>query len=472
MSSKRENKKALLKGTAIYAIGNLGTKILAFLIVPLYTYYISTSDMGDYDLLITTVSLLTPLITLRVSDATYRWMLHNIEPEKNCISATYRVILIGTCSATAVLLAINAFIPIKYCYYFIFLLVLGRWMESLQNLLRGLKQQALFAASGILYSLIYLSLNVLLIVVMHQGVDGMFRSSIIGQILTILFILIAEPRLRTRIISSDENRALTKQMLSYSAPLVPSGLSWWVMGASDRYVIRFILGSAANGIYAVANKFPTILSMFFTIFNFSWNDVAIGKLKEGKETSEYTSSLFESLYKIALSFTILLIPATKIVAKLIFSENYKIASNYISYLYLGAVFQGFTTFISAGMLQGTKTGSIAKSSTIGAIVNLAVDLLFMKFIGIQAASISTFLGFFVMWVCRMHDTQSISPISINKKKFVPLLTLAIIVATITIWTNNITDFILSCGALLFFCALNKSYLTKVIHQIRVRKQRV
>lgn len=455
---KEQNDKKIVKGTLIYAIGNFGTKILAFLIVPLYTYYISTSDMGDYDLVTTTVALFTPIITMRISDAAYRWILHNIDKKKNCISATYRVIILGTCLSAVILLAVNAIFPIKYCYYFIGLLVLGRWLESLQTLLRGLQKQGLFALSGIVQSIIFLGLNVLFIVIFHQGVDGMFRSSLISYSATILMMLILEPQLRTGVISTKENRALTKEMLKYSAPLVPSGLSWWVMGASDRYVIRFILGSTANGIYAVANKFPTILSMLFTIFNYSWTDVAIGNLKEGKETSEYSSRIFENLYELAFCFTVALIPATKIVTKLILSDSYKSASIYISFLYLGALFQGLTAFITAGFLQGTKTGSIARSSSIGAAVNLGIDLVFMKFIGIQAASFSTFCGFFVMWVCRMHDTQKITPVHLDKKKFIPLFVLSVAMATITIWTNNITDLILTILGIVLFFVINRKYI--------------
>ena len=300
----------------------------------------------------------------------------------------------------------------------------------------------------------------------RQGVDGMFRSQVISLCVTIILIFILEPRLRTRIISSQENHNLTKEMLKYSAPLVPSGLSWWVMGASDRYVIRFILGRAANGIYAVANKFPTILSMLFTIFNYSWTDVALGNLKEGKETSKYSSKLFEDLYKLSFTFALFLIPVTKIVTKLILSSDYKSASIYISFLYLGALFQGYTTFITAGLLQGSKTASIARSSTIGAIVNLAIDLIFMKYIGIQAASISTFCGFFVMWLCRMHDTQSVTPIKLNKARFTVFFLMTLSVATVTIWTNNYVDLVLTVIGLYFFFRVNKKYIKMLIRQIK------
>ena len=373
-----ENKgKSLVKGTLIYAIGNFGTKILSFLIVPLYTYFIAPEAMGDFDLVQTTVSLFAPLITLRISDAAYRWMLHGIEEDKKCISATYRVMIYTSVIAVAVLSLINCIVPVSYFWYFAGFLVFGRWLETFQLLLRGLKKQSLFAVSGILFTAIYLGLNVILVVLLRQGVDALFQSTLISEIITIIFILIRTKELRTGIINSDENRQLTKDMLKYSLPLIPSGLSWWVMSASDRYVIRLFLGRAATGIYAVANKFPTIISTVFLIFNYSWTDVAIGNLKEGEETTEYSSKLFKQLYTISFTFLLVLIPATKIVTTTILSDSYKISSIYIGFLYLGAVFQGLTTFISAGMLQRNDTKLIARSSTIGPVVNLAVDIIAM-----------------------------------------------------------------------------------------------
>ena len=462
MKISNENKNNLVRGTLIYAIGNFGTKVLAFLIVPLYTYYISTGDMGDYDLVTTTVSLLTPIMTLRISDATYKWLLHNSDTDKNCISAAYRIILISSVITAAILLIINVIIPIKYCYYFIPLLILGRWTESLQTILRGLKKQRLFVLSGIVQSVVFLGLNVLFIVVMKQGITGMFRSYVISLAVSTILMLCAEPRLRVRIVRKRENRYLTKAMLLYSAPLVPSGLAWWVMGTSDRYVIRFVLGAEANGIYAIANKFPTILSMLFTIFNFSWTDVAIGNLNSERETSEYSSRLFEKLYELAFCFTIPLIPATKIITQIVMSAEYKESSVYISFLYLGALFQGFTTFITAGLLQGTKTGSIAKSSSIGAVINLAVDLLFMKYIGVQAASISTFCGFFVMWILRMRDTKSVAPIILDIKKFVTLFMISLAVAIVVIYTSLALDFLITIFGIILFLKVNKDYVTQII----------
>lgn len=74
MSSSNSGKK-LMTGTGIYAVGTFGTKILMFLLAPLYTYYLIPSEMGTYDVLLTTIGLLIPIISLQISDAVYRWII-------------------------------------------------------------------------------------------------------------------------------------------------------------------------------------------------------------------------------------------------------------------------------------------------------------------------------------------------------------------------------------------------------------
>ena len=70
------------------------------------------------------------------------------------------------------------------------------------------------------------------------------------------------------------DKKLIKSMVKYSAPLVPNSLSWWIVSVSDRSIISVVLGAASNGIYAISNKFPTIISSLSGVFNLSWSESA------------------------------------------------------------------------------------------------------------------------------------------------------------------------------------------------------
>ncbi len=458
MDESKKN-RSLLTGTIIYAIGSFGTKFLNFLVVPLYTYYIQPADLGDYDLLITTVSLLSPLLTLKISDATYRWIINRKENEVPYISATYQLLLRNCALCALILLGINHFIPIWNCYYFIAILIGDRTLECLQKLLRGVKNQRLYAFTGLFHTAAMVSLNVYKICLRKEGVVALLQSSVISLYASIFLILVLEKRLRRFDFRSDY-RAQKKEMLQYSAPLVPSALSWWVMSASDRYVIRWSINNAANGIYSVAYKFPSVLQTIFQMFNNAWTDMALAELKKEKQSEAYTRKIFRQLYKISFGMVYMLIPMTKLVMNILLSEAYKSASIYIGFLYLGTVFQGFSSFCSIGYLQGKKTGGAAKTSIYGAIINLGVNLLLIRHIGLFAAALSTFLGFFIMWITRMRDIKAVFPIEVELKTFIPYLLTGVFFAVVVIWTSNTADLLLSLIATVFFLVDNKKSLEK------------
>lgn len=469
MSGNERKNKALLIGTITYAIGNFGTKFLSFLIVPLYTYYITPSDLGDYDLLVTTVSLLSPLMTMKISDAAYRWIIKDKKNQIPYISATYEVLIRNCIFCMLLLLGINFVIPIWNCYYFIVILIGDRILECLQKLLRGVKNQKLFAISGFFHTAILVGCNLVKICILDEGVTALLQSNIISLYATIALIIICEKRLR--IVDFKPNyKNKKKEMLHYSIPLVPSALSWWVMGASDRYIIRLFMGSVSNGIYSVAYKFPSVLQVVFQMFNNAWTDMALAELGKGEQTEQYTKKVFKQLYKVSFGMVFVLIPLTKLVMNVILSSSYKEASVYIGFLYLGTVFQGFSSFCSIGYLQRNETGGAAKTSFYGAFVNFIVNILFIKIIGLFAATLSTFLGFLVMWTTRMKDIKEVFPIKIEWGIFISHLFVAIVLSIIVIWTNNLLDLLLTTIMAIFFFIDNKSSIIHILNMIKNSKK--
>lgn len=457
--------KALIIGTITYAIGNFGTKILSFLIVPLYTFYIMPSDLGDYDLLMTTVSLLSPLLTMKVSDATYRWLIKDIKNSPDYLGATYKLLVRNCLIFSVILLVVNRYIPIWHCYYFILILIGDRVLECVQKLLRGFKNQKLFAVSGILYTALLVFANFLKICILHEGVVALLQSVIFAQSVTIIFILYKEKRLCV-VKWKNKHKYLQREFMRYSMPLVPSALSWWVMSASDRYVIRVLLGRAANGIFAVAGKFPSILQTVFTMFNNAWTDMALAELGKGEQTEEYVSDIFRKLYCFSFSVVFGLIPLTKIITQIILGPEYQSASVYIGILYLGTIFQGFSSFCSIGYLQQKVTAGAARTSMYGAAVNFIVDIFTMKYIGLFAASLSTFVGFFVMWITRMHDIRTSFPIHIKKFEFTMYFIVAILMSIVSIWSSLKVDIILCIFAGIWFLFSNRKIIEKLYFKIK------
>lgn len=461
--------KNLIKGTIIYAIGNFGTKILSFLIVPLYTYYIATSDMGEYDLLNSTVNLLIPLITLQIFDAAFRWMIRGEDVNGEYEKSAMQIVAINSLIAALIIFAVSKIKPFNYATEFIGLLISSTIVTALQKLLRGLNNQKLFVYSSMVYTVVFLLLNVLQICILKLGVRSLFISATVANIFVITMCFGFEKRLRINYFSRSKSNVV-KTMLKFSAPLIPNQLNWWVMNSSDRYIIRFFLGASANGVFAIAYKFPSILQMLLGFFNTSWQDVSVAD--KNTDVGEYYSAVFKTLYRFSFSLLWFLVPITKIFILVIMSEEYKASAIYTPFLYLGTVFQSFSSFYGVGYLRGRDTKQASLTSIYGAIVNAAINILLIKFVGLQAASISTFLGFLIMWIVRERQNQKKLSIKIEKRDFAKYFLTAFFVCVIACLDNIYLDIIFSCIGTLGFVIYNRFIVAKLFKKIQNKKLHV
>ena len=463
----KSKQKDLVKGVFIYAIGTFGTKLLSFIIVPMYTYYIVTEDLGIYDLLMATVSLLSPLITLQISDAAYKWILQE-ERVKDHIRATIQVLFINCFLAFFLVLLINVFKEIPYCLYFAIILVLSRMYETLQKLLRGLKRQKLIVVVGIIHAIILLLSNVIQIVFLGTGIVGLFNSIIVSNFISIIIIFITEKRLRLNVFCGIDI-VLIKKMLGFSVPLIPNYMNWWVINSSDKYIVNIFLGNAANGVLAIAHKFPTILQTVLGLFNKSWQDVSISE----KEANYSDNSLiFKRLYQFSFGLLFLLIPATKIFIVWVMSNDYKSACDYVAFYYIGIVFQAFSSFFGVGYLRNNKTKGAFSTSVYGAVVNALCNIAMIRFIGMQAAAISTFLGFLVMWLVRVKQNKDELGISIKWFEIILLTLTCVAFAIFNIFLSVHWNFLLFAIGCILFVSLNKKLLYHLLLSFRMKFKKI
>ena len=122
----------------------------------------------------------------------------------------------------------------------------------------------LYAVQGLLNTALYIAFNVLFLTVFRWGVMGHLLSTVVADCLSALFLICRERLWRQ--LRPAPRAAPWRQMLTYCVPLIPTAVFWWIMGVSDRYLVKWFVGSDANGIYAVAYKIPTILTSLATVF--------------------------------------------------------------------------------------------------------------------------------------------------------------------------------------------------------------
>lgn len=449
--SERNRNKELLSGTIIYGIGSFGTKVLGFLITPVYTYFIAPDQMGVYDLVMATVNLLLPLVGLQICDSVYAFLIKGEGDNRKCISNAYSMLALNLLLSLPLLMAGCLIFHVGYWQYLLVILSGNLIFNTLQKVLRGLKRQKMFVVSGILYTVVFLTMNVVQICYLKRGIDGMFFSVSAAYGIGILSILLAEPETRRTGIR-ERDKALMREMLHFAVPLIPNQLNWWIMNSLDRYIIRYFLGNTYNGIYAIAHKFPSLLQAAFSWFNNSWQDVNLSEAQ--RDMGEYYSRIFQRYSRFAFSLLLFLIPGSEIFIVLFMSSAYKEAAAYVPFLYMGSVFQTFAAFYGVGYLKEGNTKGAAVTSIYGAVINAAVNVLLIRYIGLQAAAFSTFAGYFCMWAVRVRQTKDTMKIRLVRREFAGYFALAFLWCIVSICGTIKANVVIGMAGCVIFLLAN------------------
>lgn len=463
----KENK--LIKDTLIYMIGNMGSKILSILIVPLYSFYFSPNDLGNYDLIVTTISLLIPIIIFQITDGIYRWLIVHPERKDDIIKSGVSIVLKNLIIINILAFVFMHYLNIQYGFLIILLLDSTIIASVMQQIIRGLLNNKLFALCGVVTTAVTLTLNLFQICILKLGVESLLISSIIANILVSILIFILDPKSRVNL-KNKYNKELKRDLIKFSIPLIPNMINWWVMNASDRYVIKFFLGATANGIYAITYKFPSLLQVLCSMFNQAWQDNSIIEYSS-KDRDKFYSNVFEKYYSLLFTITMILIPITKFVVLLVMHSSYHDAWRYTPFLYLGTIFSSFSSFYGTGYLSTKSTKGASYTSILGSIVNIIINIALIKFIGLNAASISTFIGFFVMWLARVVQTRKFFNIKINYFKFIGLSLLNFIWSIIILYSNVYIEIGMIFISVIIFIISNYKFIIDIINKFINKENR-
>lgn len=460
--------KKLLKNSGIFAIANFGSKLISFILVPYYTYVLSTKEYGTIDMIMTTVSLLLPLITLNVFDATLRFTIKSSYSAKSIFTTSIISTIISNLLFFIAYPLISRIEIFQSYLIYLYLILLFQGINSvLAQFSRGIGSVKVFAANGLINTTVILILNIILLSKFRMGIKGYLISVIIAYLICNLFIILSIKLWRYFEIRYI-NKKLIKEMFIYCIPLMPNSIMWWVMNASDRYIITGIMGIEATGIYAVSHKIPTILNLLYTIFYQAWQLSAIEE-GESKDRSKFYTNVFNVLSTILLIGTSGILVLIKPIIVFAMNVDYISSWRYVPFLLLGVVFSCFASFVATNYIVMKNTNGVFKTSLIGAIINILLNIIFVPVIGVNGATIGTMIGFFVVWILRIFDTKKFVNIKFNLKKML----LNIIIIIIQISFLYIEDNIYSLMQIIFFIfviIINykfiKEFIFKIINLIR------
>ncbi|QXL49302.1 lipopolysaccharide biosynthesis protein [Ligilactobacillus salivarius] len=402
----------------LLTISNFSSKLLSFLLVPLYTSVLTTKDYGIYDIFNTTIMLLIPILTMGIIESVLRFPLENRENSEVIYLVGLKHVLRGffiliiVCGINYVYTFSDTLL--KYNIFFIFLYITAVVSQMLQNFARGIEKVSSLAVSGILSSIAVISLNILFLLYLDLGLVGYFLANILGMVISIIYLVFSLGVWKYKL-SRKIDKKLEKEMLNYSIPTIANSISWWVNNAADRYIIISLFGLATNGIYSVSYKIPSIMNVFQTIFNQAWTISAVQEFDKNDSNGFY-KNVYSGTNFVMITVCSILILLTKVLARLLYKNQFYSAWTYVPYLLISILF-GVLCGVLGGVYTATKDSKKLGSSTvIGAVVNVIAGYLLSVLIGPIGAALGTLLSYIIVWLIRLVDVKKYMKLRINLKR--------------------------------------------------------
>ena len=164
---KRSKEKDFLINILIYGIGNIGSKAIAFLLVPFYTYYITPEDFGTYDIYLGFIFLLIPILTFDFRDGVFRLLLEtrNTRKRTEIITNAYRIIFRNLLISILLACVVYLFYPFQYFPEVIGMLLVVSVNEVHVQIYRGLDRNRYYVYTGIFSTLLTGLFSILLVAV-------------------------------------------------------------------------------------------------------------------------------------------------------------------------------------------------------------------------------------------------------------------------------------------------------------------
>ena len=408
--------QTLAANTLLISIGTFGSKLLVFLMVRFYTGYLTPAEYGTADLITQTANLLIPLVSLDITEAVFRFAADRQGEREDAFNVGLRTISIGSAGLLLVIALLWEIPAVREYGLLLATFVIASCGHALcAHFVRAKGNTALFAAQGLLNTALFIGLNVLFLAVFRWGVRGFVLSTTAANLLT-MAVLILRAKL-WRYVRLSPNPELRRQMLRYCIPLIPTAIFWWIMGVSDRYMVKWFLGGAANGIYAVAYKIPTILTILATVFMDAWQLSAITESSGDREAHlQFYGKIWETFASAIFLGAGGIIAFSPLLIRILADGPYFSAWRYIPMLTLSMVAAAFSSFMGSVYVVTKKSTASFWTSLVGAGTNILLNLWLIPEIGIQGAAAATFASCLAVFLIRLFNARRLLPFPLSGGK--------------------------------------------------------
>lgn len=469
--------KFLLKHTSIYGIGTVVGQAVGFILLPVYTRYLTPADYGVMALVNATMGIIGIVVGLGMNNAISRFYYEfdNDGKRKLVVSTIYFIGLGMGILMAPVFYVLSGYLSIvvfkSTAYQKLFLvssiaLLFGIITNICMEYLRVIAASTKYVSISLIRMVVVISFNIFFIVFEKTGVIGIFYSSLISGIIfssLLSFYLLSK-------IGLNFSLSLSIEMIKYSFPLIFSNIFRVIVNESDKYFVNYFFSPAETGIFSLAQKIASSIHTLVTspfIQTYIPRRFEIMKREDAKET--YASISIYYLLVVSSIGLALAVFSHEIITVMTTTQYYA-SSKFIPFMILSLIIFGMKYHFQIGIMIEKKTKIIAYINAISCFINIALNWLLIRHWGIWGAILSVNIAYATITVLDYVFSQKMYPIKYDFKMMSKLLTVVGIVyyiSTLLNQTNLLLGIFLKSG--LLFMYMISLILLGIVKRSQIRK---
>ncbi len=401
----------------IYGAGGLIQRVLAVILLPIYTRYLTPSDYGTVETLIALTTVLVIVLRLGISTAFIRFYFDSKDPERRRLVLRTSFWFTMTMATVGLVLGLALSPEIASGLFgssgealvvaaaFVGLWAQMNW-EQMLALFRVEERAVAFVSATLVNIGVTIAATLTLVVALDKGALGVIVGNFTGTLVVYVLLL----GYRREQLGLQVDRDLLRAMNRYGLPLVPSALMLWVTNFSDRFLLLKLADSAEVGLYSVGVRVASAMALLLTAFRMSWPPFAysIEDDREAKATYSFVLTYVMTFMTWVATGLALLSPW---LVDLIAAPEFSRSSDVVGPLAFSVVlFSGYVVVaIGLGRTKRTQFNWVVTGAA--AIVNVGLNVTLIPRYGMMAAAFATLAAYATMFVGMVWWARRVFPVS-------------------------------------------------------------
>ncbi len=418
-----EELKRLGRHSAIYGLGGLVSRILATLLLPLYTHYLPPGTYGRVEIVTAATAVAAIVLQLGVSSAFFRFYFDMKDPAgkltviRTSFWFTMASSTLGLVLGLVFAAPIGHWIGLGHDPSLVRAGAVGLWAQTnyqqLTALFRVEERSVSYAIASVANVLITVAAMVLFVAVFHWGAIGL----VVGNFTGTLCVYLALVGYRREQLGLEFDRGLFRAMQTFGMPLVPSAVALWAISFVDREFVVWYKGLAEAGVYSAAIKIAGVVTFVMIAFRTAWPAFAYSIEDDGEAKRTY-SFVLTYLLTFASWVALALGALAPWWVALLTDPGFQRAEKGVPLLaFAVAIYAGYTVLaIGSGRARRTQLNWVVTGS--GALANVGLNFWLVPRYGMVGASIAMLAGYVVIFLAMTLYAQSVYPVRYQWRRVV------------------------------------------------------